>query len=147
MAKNGYSKKMKSILEAEEGRHGKKGAREELPVTKKRNPSKARAARRRRAYGMIPVRKNFLPALAAIPFVPIILWGGGLFLAWKTYATTSAIGKTLSRPTVLVGGGIGLVYGYKASDSLFARLAYTAVGVGAGMLLDRYLFPEEQEQE
>lgn len=147
MAKNGYSKKMKGILEAEEGRHGKKGASEELPVTKKRNPSKARAARRRRNYGNIPVRKNLLPALAAIPFVPIILWGGGLFAAWKTYTTASAIGQTLSRPTVLIGGGIGLAYGYKSSDSMFARFAYMAAGVGAGMLLDKLIFPEEQEVE
>lgn len=127
MAKNGYSKT----------------TREELETTKKRK----RNPRRARGYGTIPVRKNFLPLLAGIPFVPIILWGGGLFLAWKTYTTTSAIGKTLSRPTVLIGGGVGLAYGYKASDSLFARLAYTAAGVGVGMLLDRYLFPEDQEVE
>jgi hypothetical protein len=108
---------------------------------------KGRAVRRRRNYGTIPVRKNFLPALAAIPFIPIILWGGGLFAAWKTYSTASAIGQTLSRPTVLIGGGVGLVYGYKSSDSMFARLAYMAAGIGAGMLLDKLIFPEEQEVE
>lgn len=111
-----------------------------MAKTRKRTRSK-----HRRSYGVIPVRQNFLPALAALPLVPILLWSGGIFAAWKTYTTASAIGRTLSRPTVLIGGGVGLIYGYKAEGGMFQKLAYMAAGVGAGMLLDKLFFPEEQE--
>ena len=105
---------------------------------RKRNP------RARRSYGMIPMRKNFFPALLALPLGTIALWSMGIFGAYKVYSTTSAFVDTITRPTVLIGSGVGLAYGYKSSDSMFARLAYMAAGAGAGMLLDRFLFPEEQ---
>jgi len=113
--------------------------------TSARVAKKRRNPRARRAYGMIPVRKNFFPFLLALPLGSIALWSVGLFGVYKTYTTTSAFVDTITRPTVLIGSGVGLAYGYKASDKMLARLAYAAAGAGVGMLLDRFLFPENQQ--
>ena len=126
MAKNYYSEKMKKIVEAEEGRHSRRREVEDLPLPKKRNPLT------RRAYGTIPVRKNFLPL---IPVLGVLGVGATLFVGWKAAAAY----ERLTRPAVLVGAGAGAVVGFRVGRSLVEKLAYTAIGTGVGMLVDTYV--------
>jgi len=100
-----------------------------MAKTRKRTSKKSH-----RSYGV--ARKNpygFLPllSLAGIAAAAGTAWAG-----WKAY-------DSLTRPAVLVGTGAGVIAAYKYGKGLGDRAAYTVVGTGVGLLVDRYLFPEE----
>lgn len=94
---------------------------------------------RRRSYGTIPVRKNFLPL---IPVVGLLGLAGAGWAGFKLYNATSSIVDTMTRPSVIIGTGLGVIAGFRASDRWLERLAYAGVGLGAGMLVDSYLSEE-----
>ena len=41
------------------------------------------------------------------------------------------------------GTGAGVIAAYQYGKGLVDRAAYTVVGTGVGLVVDRYLFPEE----
>jgi hypothetical protein len=94
---------------------------------------------RKRHYGTLPVRKNFLPL---VPVVGLLGLVGAGWAGFKVYTATNSVVDTLTRPSVLIGTGIGLIAGMRASESWLERLAFMGVGLGAGMLVDSYLGEE-----
>jgi hypothetical protein len=91
----------------------------------------------RRAFGTIPVRKNFLPL---IPILGVLGVGATAFVAWKGYSAY----QRLTRPAVLIGAGAGAVVGLRVGRTLVEKLAYTAIGTGLGMLVDTYVLGNEE---
>lgn len=109
-------------------------------MAKTRSTRKPRAAlARRRAYGTIPVRKNILPL---VPVIGVLGLLGAGWAGFKVYTATSNVVQTLTKPSVIIGTGLGLIAGYRASERWLERLAYMGVGLGAGMLVDSYLSEE-----
>lgn len=80
--------------------------------------------------------KNPYGFLPLIPIVGLAAVAGTAWAGWKAY-------DSLTRPAALVGTGVGVVVAYKYGNGWIERLAYTAMGTGAGLLADRLLFPEE----
>jgi len=99
-------------------------------------------ARRRRSYGSLPVRKNFLPLLPLVPLAGLLGLGVAGWAGYKAYTTAGSVVDTLTKPSVIVGTGLGVIAGFRASDRWLERLAFAAVGLGGGMLIDRYLSEE-----
>ena len=97
-----------------------------------RRPRKFPVARAR-SYGMV-TRNNPLPLLLAA--------GGAIVVGFLGYQAYSAY-KQFTKPTVVIGSGIGAIIGYRYGKGFWERLTYTSVGAATGLLIDRYLFPEE----
>ena len=95
--------------------------------------------RGRRPYGTIPVRKNFLPLVPVLGVLGVL---GAGWAGFKVYTATSSVVDTLTRPSVIIGTGVGIIAGMRASESWLERLAFMGVGLGAGMLIDSYLGEE-----
>lgn len=88
----------------------------------------------RRSYGV--ARKNPYGILPLLSVAGLAAAAGTVWAGWRAY-------DSLTRPAVLVGTGAGVVAAYKYGKGWIERAAYTAVGTGLGLLVDRYLFPEE----
>ena len=88
----------------------------------------------RRSYGV--ARKNPYGILPLLSGAGLAAAAGTVWAGWHAY-------DSLTRPAVLVGTGAGVIAAYKYGKGLVDRAAYTVVGTGVGLVVDRYLFPEE----
>ena len=110
-----------------------------MAKTRKTRSRRALVRGRTRAYGNVPVRKNFLPL---IPVVGLLGLVGAGWAGFKVYNATSSVIDPVTRPAVLICTGLGAIVGFRASESWLERLAFMGVGLGAGMLVDSYLSEE-----
>ena len=101
-------------------------------------------------YGFVPMLVN--PALSAvIPYaIPAVLGAGAVwyYLSSKDEEPKKAtpLGSLFSGP-VLIGSGLGYAVGSATKADSGTRIAYGAIGLGAGWIIQHYVIaPQEYAQ-
>ena len=104
---------------------------------------KSRRHRRARKAGMMRMVRNPGMALSGladmqVAGVPVLPVAGFSLLAYGLYDADDMM-ERLSRPTVLVGGAAGGLAAWKYGKGLMQQASFVALGLGAGLLVDRLM--------